>query len=61
MSHIVIIIDRAPPPTTSEAHDSSAVNARVSWSPPDNMSDQEVAQNVKRLYKQVKNLGAESE
>lgn len=62
MSHIVIIIDRAPP-TGSEAEatmETPPVSARVTWTPPHDMSDAEVAQAVKRLYRQIRNLGTDN-
>jgi len=56
VSHIVIIVNRAPPPTADET---DSVTASVSYHVPHDATDQQVAQAVKQLFKQVKNLGSE--
>jgi hypothetical protein len=57
MSHITIIISRAPPHGTDVQPDDEQVTAEITFTPPDAMSEQEVAQNVRRLYRQIRNLG----
>lgn len=60
MSHITIIINRAaqePSATASSTPDSGVTFASVSYVPPDGMSDADVAHEVRKLYKQVKDLG----
>ena len=58
MSHIVIIIDRAPPPPTGLAPESEAVSASVKYVVPHEATDAEVGQAVRKLVKQVRDLGA---
>lgn len=56
MSHITIIIERALP-TGSAAEEVRPISAHVKWSPPDDMTDAEIGQAVRRLYKQIRDLG----
>lgn len=62
MSHVVIIIDRAPPPSadvdTHPAEDQ--IIAHVEFTPPDAMSEADVVQHVRKLYRQVRNLGTDN-
>ena len=59
MSHITIIIERVAPagPAGAEITEANGTTARVVWSPPDAISDAEIGQAVRRLYKQVRELG----
>jgi hypothetical protein len=56
MPHITVIINRAPPATAEEQ---DGVSAAVSYTPAHDATPEQVAQDVKRIYKQVKNLGSE--
>jgi hypothetical protein len=58
MPHIGVIINRVPPATSDET---DTVTASVTYYPPHDATEQEVAQMVKHLYKQVKNLGTGTE
>lgn len=60
MSHITIIIDRGPPPSTDAQHDDDTIRAHVEFTPPDAMSEAEVVQHVRKLYRQVRNLGTDN-
>lgn len=62
MSHITVIINRTQPPTagirTEAVEPQEGVNyVSVTYTPPDNATDAEVGQAVKRLYKQVREIG----
>jgi len=58
MSHITIIIDRAPSPSTSLEHDAAdACKAHVEYRVPHDATDTEVERMAMRLYRQVKKLG----
>lgn len=62
MSHITVIINRAPPPPSSTATEASApadpVTAYVTYVVPHDASDADVGQMAKKLYKQVRDLGS---
>lgn len=61
MSHITIIISRAPPSGVADSNsDDEQVTARVVFTPPDAMTEQEVTTHVRRLYRQVRNLGTDN-
>lgn len=55
-----MVINRtAQPPGADEAQEAHGVTfASVSYTPPDSMTDAEVAQQVKKLYKTVRELGS---
>lgn len=58
MSHVVIIIDRAPSPSSSLEHDAKdACTARVEYHVPHDATDTEVERMFTRLYRQVRRLG----
>lgn len=62
MSHITIVINRTQPTQTSaveNAEPQSGVNyAQITYTPPDSATDAEVGQMVKKLYKQIRDLGS---
>lgn len=60
MSHIVIIIDRVPPPTMSalEQQATDACTATVRYPVPHDATDEEVGKAIRKLYKQVRELGS---
>lgn len=59
MSHIVIIIDRKPhPPTDAPALNAADCAATVTYAVPHDATDAEVGQAVRKLVKQVRDLGA---
>lgn len=63
MSHITIILNRAVPfgaDVTSATPEDERVTASVSFTPPDAMSEADVAQHLRRLYRQVRNLGTDN-
>jgi hypothetical protein len=61
MSHITIIIGRAPSGTVPHDEEEDRCSAQVEYRVPHDATDVEVGQAVKRLYRQVKNLGAGSD
>lgn len=60
MSHIVIIVDRKPAPTTDAVTEAGAseCTATVTYVVPHDATDAEVGQAVKKLVKQVRDLGS---
>lgn len=53
MSHITIIINREPP----SDQDSGAVVANVEYVVPDDETDEDVVRKVRKMVKQVRELG----
>lgn len=62
MGHITIIIDRKPPEGSALADEQADndVTAHVEYRPSDAASEQEIAQDMRRLYRQVRNLGTDN-
>jgi hypothetical protein len=62
LSHITVIINRAPPPPSATsaavADTPDPVTAYVSYAVPHEASDADVGQMAKKLYRQVKDLGS---
>lgn len=61
MSHITVIINRAPPPPSSTAvtaETADPVTAYVTYVVPHEATDSEVGQMAKKLYRQVRDLGS---
>lgn len=62
MSHITIVINRTVPPSQADAAEDTQADAissvHVEFVVPHGMSDADVGQAVKRLYKQVRDLSA---
>ena len=64
MSHITIVINRTQPPqpsadrTVVASEPEEGVNyVSVTYTPPDSATDAEVGQAVRKLFKQVRELG----
>lgn len=58
MSHITIIISkRAATSSMTEASAERITAAEVTYVPPDSATEQEIGQEVRRLVRQVRNLG----